>query len=193
MTKTILIASMVLSTVLLGGLMTDDAFAAVDMFMKIEGVPGESKDDAHSDEIDVLSWSWGMSQSGSFHTGGGGGSGKVNVQDLSFTKNMGKASPSIMQFCCEGEHLSEAKLTFCRATSTPEEHCYLEIKLTNVMITSVSYGGSSGEEPTENVTLNFAKVKMEYKPQRPDGEVPPGEKEFSTSDWKLKGKKILEN
>jgi len=69
---------------------------AVDMFIKIGDIEGEAVDDAHGGEIDVLDWSWGMSQSGSMHIGGGGGSGKVNVQDLSFTKYVDMASPNLM-------------------------------------------------------------------------------------------------
>ncbi|HYN78560.1 MAG TPA: type VI secretion system tube protein Hcp, partial [Lamprocystis sp. (in: g-proteobacteria)] len=72
---------------------------AVDMFLKLEGVTGESQDKTHTGEIDVLAWSWGLSQSGTFHTGGGGGAGKVNVQDLSFTKYIDKSSPNLMLYC----------------------------------------------------------------------------------------------
>ena len=81
---------------------------AVDMFIKIDGIKGESKDKKHKDEIDVLAWSWGMSQSGTFHTGGGGGAGKVNVQDLSFTKWVDKASAALMLCCCNGNTSTRA-------------------------------------------------------------------------------------
>ena len=76
---------------------------AVDMFLKIDGLKGESADDAHAGEIDVLAFSWGMSQSGSMHIGGGGGSGKVNVQDMSITKYLDKASTVLMQKWCSGK------------------------------------------------------------------------------------------
>jgi len=84
---------------------------AVDMFIKIGDVKGESKDKTHGDEIDVLAWSWGMSQSGSMHVGGGGGAGKVNIQDLSLTKYVDKSSPNLMMACSSGKHYPEAKLT----------------------------------------------------------------------------------
>jgi len=141
---------------------------AVDMFIKIEGVDGESKDDAHGDEIDVLAWSWGMSQSGSFHTGGGGGAGKVNVQDLSFTKYVDKSSTPLMLKCCKGEHITEATLTVRK--SGGEAVDYVIIKMKKLMVTSVSTGGSGGEDRlTENVTLNFAHVETNYQPQGDDG------------------------
>ena len=141
---------------------------AVDMFLKIEGIEGESKDKGHGKEIDVLSWSWGMSQSGTGHVGGGGGAGKVNVQDISVTKYIDKSSPDLMLTCCNGKHLGEAKLTVRKAGENPLE--YLIITMTDVLISSVSTGGSGGEDRlTENVTLNFAKVKVEYTEQTAKG------------------------
>jgi type VI secretion system secreted protein Hcp len=141
---------------------------AVDMFMKIEGVDGESKDKKHAKEIDVLAWSWGMSNSGSAHTGGGAGAGKVNVQDLSFTKYVDSASPKLMLACCNGKHYDQALLTVRKAGEKPVE--YIKIKMNEVLITSISTGGSGGEDRlTENVTLNFAKVNVDYTPQDDKG------------------------
>ena len=141
---------------------------AVDMFLKVEGIEGESKDKAHGKEIDVLAWSWGMSQSGTGHVGGGGGAGKVNVQDISLTKYIDKSSPDLMLACCNGKHFGEAKLTVRKAGENPLE--YLIITMTDVLISSVSTGGSGGEDRlTENVTLNFAKVKVEYTEQTSKG------------------------
>jgi type VI secretion system secreted protein Hcp len=141
---------------------------AVDILIKIEGVDGESVIQDHEDEIDVLAWSWGMSQSGSMHVGGGAGSGKVNIQDVSLTKYVDKASPSLMRACCNGEHLTEATLTVRKAGKDALD--YLKIKMSPVLVTSVDTGGSGGEDRlTENVTLNFAKVEVGYTPQKPDG------------------------
>ena len=141
---------------------------AVDMFMKIGDVKGESKDDKHKDEIDVLAWSWGMSQSGTTHLGTGGGAGKVSVQDLSFTKYIDKSSMNLMTSCCNGKHYPEAKLTVRKAGETPLE--YLTITMKDCLITAVSTGGSGGEDRlTENVTINFAQFVAEYKPQKADG------------------------
>ena len=141
---------------------------AVDMFMKIDGLPGEAKDKKHKDSIDVLAWSWGMTQSGTTHMGGGSGSGKVNVQDLSFTKYIDKSSADLMLACCNGKHFKESLLTVRKAGENPVE--YLKITMTDLIITSVSTGGSGGEDRlTENVTLNFAKVKVDYTPQDEKG------------------------
>lgn len=141
---------------------------AVDMFLKINGVTGESQDAKHKDEIDVLAWSWGMSQSGTAHLGTGAGAGKVNIQDLSFTKYVDKASPNLMLFCSNGKHLSDATLVVRKAGENPLE--YIKIKMTEVLVSSISTGGSGGEDRlTENVTLNFGKVSVDYTPQKSDG------------------------
>jgi len=141
---------------------------AVDMFLKIEPVKGEAQDKAHMDEIDVLAWSWGLSQSGTTHMGGGGGAGKVNVQDLSVTKYIDKSSPDLMFACCNGKHFGEAVLTVRKAGENPLE--YVKLTMTDVIISAVSTGGSGGEDRlTENVTLNFAKVGVDYKEQTKTG------------------------
>ena len=143
---------------------------AVDMFLKIAGVDGETKDKAKkgNKEIDVLAWSWGMSNSGTFHTGGGGGAGKVNVQDLSITKWVDKASTTLLLMCCNGEHAPDAALTVRKAGKNPLE--YLIIRMKKVLITSISTGGSGGEDRlTENITLNFAAVEVDYSEQKDDG------------------------
>lgn len=141
---------------------------AVDMFLKLGDLKGESQDATHKETIDVLSWSWGLSQSGSMHAGAGGGAGKVNVQDLNFTKWIDKASPVLALSCCNGKHFPEATLTIRKAGEKPLE--YLIVKLTSVLVSSVSTGGSGGEDRlSENVTLNFAKFHVTYQPQKKDG------------------------
>lgn len=141
---------------------------AMDIFIKIGDLKGESIDDKHKDEIQLLAWSWGMSQSGTTHAGPGGGSGKVSVQDLSFTHYIDKVSPNLMLACANGKHFSEALLTVRKAGEKPLE--YLKITLTDLIVTSVTTGGSGGEDRlTENVSLNFAKFKVEYTPQKKDG------------------------
>jgi len=138
------------------------------MFLKLDGIPGESKDSAHKDTIDILSWSWGMSQSGSTHDGGGSGAGKVNVQDISVTKYVDKASCALMSRCASGKHITTGLLTVRKAGDTPLE--YLKITIEDMIVAAVSTGGSGGEDRlTENVTLNFAKVKVDYQEQKPDG------------------------
>jgi len=141
---------------------------SVDMFLKIDGVEGEAVDHKHGKEIDVLAWSWGMSQSGSMHVGGGGGAGKVAVQDISLTKYVDRSSPNLMNTCMTGKHYANATITVRKAGDKPVE--YYIIVMTDVLVTSVSTGGSGGEDRlTENVSLNFAKVEVKYTPQAKDG------------------------
>jgi type VI secretion system secreted protein Hcp len=141
---------------------------AVDMFIKIDTVDGEAQDTKHKKEIDVLSWSWGMTNSGSAHIGGGAGAGKVNVQDLTFTKWVDSATPKLALACCSGQHFQDAVLVVRKAGEKPVE--YLKIKMDGVFITSLSTGGSGGEDRlTENVTLNFSKVSLDYIPQSDKG------------------------
>jgi type VI secretion system secreted protein Hcp len=141
---------------------------AVDMFLKLDGIKGEAHDATHKDEIDVLAWSWGLSQSGSTHTGTGGGAGKVNVQDISFTKWVDKSSPVLFLDCASGKHIKEATLTVRKAGDKPLE--YLKIKINDLIVSSISTGGSGGEDRlTENVTLNFATVQVTYVPQNATG------------------------
>jgi len=134
---------------------------AVDMFIKIEGIPGEAQDAKHKDEIDVLAWSWGESQSGTTHMGHGSGGGKVNVQDLSITKYIDKSTPLLMQHCFTGKHIKEATLVCRKAGGKPLE--YITLKMTDIIVSSQSQGGSGGEERlTENITLNFAELDYKY-------------------------------
>jgi type VI secretion system secreted protein Hcp len=141
---------------------------AVDMFLKLEGINGESAVSDKQNWIDVLAWSWGMHNSGTAHMAQGAGAGKVSVQDLSITKYADKASPILVQHCCTGKHIPKGQLTVRKAGDKPLEYIVIELK--DVFITNVSSGGSGGEDRlTENVTLNFAEFKVKYTPQKPDG------------------------
>lgn len=142
---------------------------ALDMFLKIEGeIEGESKDSVHTNTIDVLAFSWGLSNAGTFHMGGGGGAGKANFQDISVTKYIDNASAVLMLYCANGDHFASAELIVRKAGKDPLE--YYKIKMNKVLITSVSTGGSGGEDRlTENVSLNFESVELAYSKQLADG------------------------
>ena len=141
---------------------------AVDMFLKCDGLAGESQDDAHEGEIDVLAWSWGASNSGTTHMGGGGGAGKVSVQDISVTKYVDNASTDLLLACCNGKHYPEMILTVRKAGEMPLEYIIMTIK--DCLISSVSTGGSGGEDRlTENVSINFGSVEIAYQEQNVDG------------------------
>lgn len=138
-------------------------------------VQGETKDKAmKADEaVDVLAWSWGEQNSGSFGQGGGGGAGVVNMQNLAFTHYIDKATPNLMQRCATGDHLDGAVLTVRKAGGKQEN--YLIVTMDKVMVTGVSTGGSGGEDRlTENVTLDYAKIKVEYFYQDDTGATKPG-------------------
>ena len=141
---------------------------AVDILLKLDGVKGESKIDKHKEEIDILSWSWGCSQSGTTHVGGGGGSGKVAVQDIHVTKYLDAASSTLFRFSCNGKHVAKGTLLVRKAGENPVD--YLQIDMEEIIITSVTMGGSGGEDRlTENISLNFSKFKFEYFTQEDTG------------------------
>jgi type VI secretion system secreted protein Hcp len=145
---------------------------AADIFAKIGDIKGESLDDKHKGEIDVVSWSWGVTQTGTMSHGGGGGEGKAHFNDFNFTHQVDKASPVLLKACATGEHIKEATITVRKAGKGQQE--YLIIKMNDVLITGVSPSGAGEASTTEHVALQFAKVDLEYKPQKPDGSLDAG-------------------
>ena len=142
--------------------------AQVDYFLKIEGVEGESKDSKHKNEIDVLSWSWGSTNNGTFGQGGGGGAGKVQIQDFHFSMQVCKASPKMFLANASGEHFKSATLT-CRKAGKDQQE-FLKYKFSDLIVSSYQTSDSSGgTSPTDQISLNFAKVEIEYKEQKADG------------------------
>jgi type VI secretion system secreted protein Hcp len=141
---------------------------ATDIFARIGDIKGESAADRHKDEIDVLSWSWGLSQSGSSSGGSGAAAGKVAFNDFNFTHRVDRASPVLLKACATGQHIKDATITMRKAGKGQQE--YLIIKMTDVLVTNVQLGAAGDETATvENVALRFAKVELAYKPQKPDG------------------------
>ncbi len=145
--------------------------AAVDYFLIIEGVKGESQDHKMKakNAVDVESWSWGESQSGTHAAGGGGGAGKVAMQDFHFVMKVNKASPELMLACAEGRHIKEATLV-CRKAGKDQQE-FLTVKMTDLLVSSFQTGGSGHSDiiPTDQISLNFAKIHFAYKPQKADG------------------------
>lgn len=159
---------------------------ASDIFAKIGDIKGESTDDKHKDEIDVLSYSWGVTQSGTLASGGGAGAGKVQFSDFSFTTQTNKASPSLLLACASGQHIKEATITVRKAGDRQED--YLIIKMNDVLVSSYQAAGSSGaDRPTESVSMAFAKIEYTYKPQKPDGSAGAP----ITVGWDLKANKAV--
>ena len=145
---------------------------ASDTFAKIGDIKGESIDDKHKDEVEMLSWSWGLSKEASGPVPGGGeATGRTSFKDLQFTHVVDKASPQLMTACATGQHIKDATITVRKAGKAQQE--FLIIKMNDVVITSVALA-STGEPPLENVTLQFAKIDLEYRPQKADGSLDAG-------------------
>ena len=144
---------------------------ASDIFAKIGDIKGGSLDDKHKDEIEIMSWSWGLTNSGSI-TGGGGEARKASFHDFSFVHNIDKASPVLMQACATGAHLKDATVSVRKAGQP--RHEYMIVKMNDVIITGVTHGESGDSGHKETVSLVFAKVELEYKPQRVDGSLDAG-------------------
>src|SRR3954469_5475343 len=141
---------------------------AGDIFLKLTDIPGESTDAAHKDEIEIFSYSFGMSNAATV-TGGGAGTGKAVFQNISVTKRFDKSSPAMMLYCAQGKHIQEAVITL-RKTGADKPVDYLRITLNDVLVSSISSGGvAGGDVPTESVTFNYGRIKFEYYQQRIDG------------------------
>ena len=143
-----------------------------DIFAKIGDIKGESVDVKHKDEIEVLSFSWGVTNTGSIGGGGGGGAGRATFKDLSILHNVDKATPRLLEACATGRHLKDATITQRKAGRGQPE--YLIIKMNDVIITGVTLSDTSGEAGSETVTSGIRQVDLEYKPQRADGSLEEG-------------------
>jgi len=142
---------------------------AFDAFLKLDGVQGESTDAKHRDEIEVLSFSFGVSQAGGAPTGGGGGAGKASFTDLHFVARTQKSSPRLFVACASGEHFKQAVLTLRKAGGKQQE--YLTLTFSEVRVSSFQEAGSAdGDEgPLDQVTLGYGKIAIEYRPAGPKG------------------------
>jgi type VI secretion system secreted protein Hcp len=142
--------------------------AAFDYFLRVDGIQGESADAKHKGEIDVLSWSWGETQPTPPGPGGGGGAGKVEMSDLTIVTRVSKASPHLLLACASGKHMKSAVLTGRKAGKGQQE--FLTFSLSDILVSSYQTGASASvEPPTDSVSLNFAKIQVEYKEQKADG------------------------
>jgi type VI secretion system secreted protein Hcp len=144
---------------------------AVDYFLKIDGIEGESKDSKHPKEVDLIPWSWGEAQTGSSSAGGGGGAGKVSMQDFHFVMKVNKSTPKLILACAGGDHIKKATLT-CRKAGTDQQE-FLVYNFYDFLVASYQTGGSTGgdEIPSEQVSLNYSKMEIEYKEQNAKGQL----------------------
>jgi type VI secretion system secreted protein Hcp len=160
--------------------------AAVDYFLKLAGIDGESTADGHKGEIDLESWSWGESNAGSPAAGGAMGSGKVAMNDFSFVMKLNKASPKLFLACAQGEHIKTAWVTAHRASAKQTDY-FLKWSFADLLVSSYQTGATTGELPLDQVSFNFSKIEVEYKEQKPDGSLSPG----ITAGWDLKTSKKI--
>lgn len=145
---------------------------ADDFLLFLDGIKGESRDAKLPGQIDVESWSFGLSQTGSFgYGGGGGGSGKVKFDALSFVSRMCVASPKMQAACASGQPIPKAILT-CRKAGGKQES-YFTVTLTDVLISGYTVKAEDEEVPLplDHVTLDFAKIEVAYATQGGTGGV----------------------
>jgi type VI secretion system secreted protein Hcp len=149
---------------------------AIHMYLKLDSITGEASAKSYEEQIEVLSWTWALSQSGSAHHGSGTGTAGVTVGDVSIVKYVDRATPTLMKYCCAGTHFDLAKLTVLKAGSSPTP--YLTLELMKGLVTSVNSGGVGPEERLiETVSFNFKAFKIAYVPQKdgkPQAAVPAG-------------------
>ena len=135
---------------------------AYGIFIKMDGIMGESADAKHRGEIDVLSWSWGVTTSSSTHVGGAGVAGRAIPADLRFSHRIDLATPSLIKACASGRLIKEAVVSVQKAGAAPFE--FLTIKLYDVTVKSVEPGVNTLENnATEIVGLSFSKMEFEYR------------------------------
>ena len=155
---------------------------AVDYFLKIDGIEGDSSDAKQKGAIELQSFSGGETRQAS-HAGGGGGAGKVSMQDFHFVTTISKASPKLLLACASGQHLKHATLVARKAGKDQQE--FLVYKFTDVLVSSYQTAGVDDLLPTDQVSLSFARIDIEYRPQRPDGSLDAPVK----ASWDLKANK----
>jgi type VI secretion system secreted protein Hcp len=143
--------------------------AAVEYFLKLDGIPGESQDDEHKEEIEVLSWCWSeTSTAPAVVVGGGGGAGKLTMQDVGFVIPVSRASPKLFLACASGTHISQAILTCRRADGDRRE--FLKYTFSDVLVLSFEINGSASDFGiTNQISLNFKRIEKEYTRQKEDG------------------------
>lgn len=140
---------------------------AFDAFLKIEGIPGESTDEKHKEEIEIISYSHHLNQGGGASTSRTGGQtgARVDVGDFSVVKVLDKSSPNLAKYCCNGKHIPTIVVEICAASE--DKHTYMKYTMTDVVVSTVRPGGSAngeGSRPLEEVGFRFGKIEWEYTP-----------------------------
>ena len=145
---------------------------AIDVYVQIDGIKGESQDDKHKDWIECESVNWGLHQprSATSSTGGGHTAERVEIEEVTFRKLADLSSPILMQTCAMGKTVPKAKFEFMRADGNGNPIKYFEIELENVLIGAITPGLEAGSILGEHVSLKFSKVKWKYTQQKIGGD-----------------------
>ena len=138
-----------------------------EIFIKIEGITGESKDAKHKGWIDAINLSYGVSQSSSMSSGGGGGVGRADFKGLVCSHFLDRASPALFKYCAAGKHVPTVEVSVCKSGGGQQE--FVHIVLSDVLVTSVEPGGAAGDMLAETVCLSYSKIVIEVKEQSASG------------------------
>ena len=141
------------------------------IYMNIQGIDGDSTNSQFPNWFEVMSFSWGESNAGTQSSGGGGGAGKVQFSDFSVTKRAGKGSPLIMVACASGKHLPAVQFAITTGRGRDQQNVFEQFKLTEVLVSSYQIGDDLGSNPSETLTLNFAKIEFDQTVNMADGSV----------------------
>lgn len=156
---------------------------ALEFYLKLDGIPGESTDSKHKDWIEVVSFSHGVEQEGASRSGGGESTvGRAHFADFCVVKRLDKSSPKLALTCASGAHIATAKMELCQATK--DKHPYMKYNLFDVVISAVKPSGqnTSNTLPLEEVTMRYSKIEWEYTPMDGAGKVTAATK----ANWSLK-------
>ncbi len=140
---------------------------AINTYIKFDGVEGESQHKDHKGEVDVLSWSWAVSNAAPVAGGGGSGVGKAHPSDLHIMHNYDKASPVLAKKCAQGKHFPTVVLAARKAGEGQVD--FLKITMKEVFITSVAPSSGSGGDIVESVSMSYGQIDFSYKPQDATG------------------------
>jgi len=144
---------------------------AIDVYLQIDGIKGESTDTSHKDWIECRSVQWEVLQpkSATASTGGGHTAERTEHKDIVIAKLADLATPLLLQNCSSGKTIPKAKIEFLRADGQGERIKYFEIELENVLISNVSPRVEAGDILSENLSLKYSKVKWKYTQQKVGG------------------------
>ena len=156
---------------------------AVDYYLKLDGIQGESQRDGHKNEIQIYSWSWGASQVSSVSGSGGSGAGRADLSDFNIMCNFDKATPKFFKSVCAGTHIKTGTMTAIKAGE--ESKPYLKVDFKELFVTSLQIS-ASGENPSVSVSFSYNEIKIDYSEQKEDGTITStGAVTYNTKEAKL--------